>query len=183
MRHGILAGLLLLSSAMSWAADGFTCEKIKEKALRASCVASRNEAAQRTSAENIAKDAERAELEDFVGRAKTLLVRDYKDPQSAQFQDLVIATTAVTRTLCGSVNAKNSYGGYVGFKRFSVQFFTDPRVNISPSLWYEGESTEREKNSRNPDVLEAALKLDSLERAQAKERCSASDSTKVISAP
>ena len=35
-----------------------------------------------------------------------------KDPNSAQFQNI--------KGICGEVNAKNSYGGYTGFKRFYV---------------------------------------------------------------
>lgn len=35
-----------------------------------------------------------------------------KDPDSAQFQDV--------KGYCGEVNAKNSYGGYTGFKKFYI---------------------------------------------------------------
>ncbi len=39
-----------------------------------------------------------------------------KDPGSAQFEDVSRFKIAV----CGRVNAKNIYGGYVGFRRFIV---------------------------------------------------------------
>lgn len=39
-----------------------------------------------------------------------------KDPQSAQFQGVQLVWSG--RALCGEVNAKNSYGGYAGFKAF-----------------------------------------------------------------
>ncbi len=43
-------------------------------------------------------------------------VRDQmKDPESAKFRNL---TSSRNSNVCGEVNAKNSYGGYVGFKRF-----------------------------------------------------------------
>ena len=35
-----------------------------------------------------------------------------KDPDSAQFQNI--------EGYCGEVNAKNSYGGYIGFKKFYI---------------------------------------------------------------
>lgn len=38
-----------------------------------------------------------------------------KDPESAQFKSLSLTPGGV---LCGEVNARNSFGGYVGFKKF-----------------------------------------------------------------
>lgn len=49
-------------------------------------------------------------------------VRDsLKDPDSARFRSLELhaSESAVPwKALCGEVNAKNSFGGYVGFRRF-----------------------------------------------------------------
>ncbi|WP_141687427.1 hypothetical protein [Pseudomonas putida] len=50
-----------------------------------------------------------------------------KDPSSAEFRN--------QRGLCGEVNSKNSFGGYVGFKKFiaasreMVVFENDGRMN------------------------------------------------------
>lgn len=42
-----------------------------------------------------------------------------KDPASAQFREVrLVSYRGDGRVVCGQVNAKNSYGGYVGFKRF-----------------------------------------------------------------
>lgn len=59
---------------------------------------------------------------------KLAVKKELKDPESAQFRDLrYFAHHAVipdgrkfgiTYSLCGQINAKNSFGGYVGFKRF-----------------------------------------------------------------
>lgn len=50
--------------------------------------------------------------------AVTALVHaELKDPSSAQFQWLPIAKSGI---YCGRVNAKNSYGGYTGFRPFVV---------------------------------------------------------------
>lgn len=43
-----------------------------------------------------------------------------KDPESARFQNLSIKTFEGERVVCGQVNAKNAYGGYVGFTRFAA---------------------------------------------------------------
>ena len=43
-----------------------------------------------------------------------------KDPTSAQYEKMhVIRNAAGAPTVCGEVNARNSSGGYVGFRRFS----------------------------------------------------------------
>lgn len=58
-------------------------------------------------------------------------VRDeLKDPDSAQFKwlDIPAALKAESGTLpyCVLVNAKNSYGGYVGFKPMQIILYTKP---------------------------------------------------------
>lgn len=46
------------------------------------------------------------------------LTSTLKDPTSVQFRDVRLVWDG--RALCGSANAKNSYGGYVGFRAFVV---------------------------------------------------------------
>jgi hypothetical protein len=53
----------------------------------------------------------------FVQYAKTALSADFKDPSSAQYRGMFLSGEALP-VLCGEVNAKNSYGAYVGFRRF-----------------------------------------------------------------
>lgn len=48
--------------------------------------------------------------------AKEAVAAQLKDPASAQFKDV----RKVKDYVCGEVNGKNAYGGYVGFKRFFV---------------------------------------------------------------
>lgn len=56
-----------------------------------------------------------AKAKALMAAGKVSIVRQMKDPSSVQFRSL-----SVTRDtfLCGELNAKNSYGGYVGFKKF-----------------------------------------------------------------
>jgi hypothetical protein len=55
--------------------------------------------------------------EGFVQFAKDSLTRSFKDPGSVQFRGLFVSGKAL-HVLCGEVNGKNSYGAYVGFRRF-----------------------------------------------------------------
>ncbi len=50
------------------------------------------------------------------------------DPNSAQFRDVVVRRTEYQGTglghfyaVCGEINGKNSFGGYVGFRKFAVK--------------------------------------------------------------
>jgi len=54
---------------------------------------------------------------DFVRKAKSAITSKFKDPDSAKFRSLYISNKDVP-TLCGEVNAKNSYGAYVGYRGF-----------------------------------------------------------------
>lgn len=61
-----------------------------------------------------------ADDEVAISDAKTVVVRTFKDPDSAQFRNIVIRDSGKRRAVCGEVNAKNSYGGYVGYRAFYV---------------------------------------------------------------
>lgn len=57
---------------------------------------------------------------------KDLIVRDFIDPDSAKFRDIRIGIGANAeeggfQVICGEVNSKNSFGGYVGFRGFSIE--------------------------------------------------------------
>ncbi|MPT03557.1 MAG: hypothetical protein E2582_04960 [Delftia sp.] len=73
-----------------------------------------------------------------VGIAK----RRLKDPESAKFSDLrVISVSAqgkIINIACGNLNAKNSYGGYVGSKQFWVyeDIFTEDFDTFVPGSNY-----------------------------------------------
>ncbi len=61
-----------------------------------------------------------AQEQSEIAAAKEVAARDLKDPASAQFRDLRVDGTGDKLRLCGEINGKNSYGGYVGFKKFAV---------------------------------------------------------------
>lgn len=52
--------------------------------------------------------------------AMTKIKSVLKDPDSAKFQNLEIVTNSKSQeSVCGEVNARNSFGGYTGFSKFS----------------------------------------------------------------
>ena len=143
----------------------FSCEMIKEKTARASCIESRTQKTEQEKvvadkialekAENDKKVAEEAEkarakaevdkrMSEFVTRVKDLIGSSLKDPDSANYIDLKILTGMDgKRTLCGKVNAKNSYGGYTGRSAF---YFTEEPVKTQFYL-------ESKIDSKDPMVL------------------------------
>jgi hypothetical protein len=137
----------------------FSCERIKEKSVRSACIKDREAKEQAENEEKsraalaekereaarekeLKEAAEKARASDeFVNKSKQLLVQNLKDPDSAKFTNLVIAQTGNGKLLCGSMNAKNSYGGYVGAKRFYVLW--DASAPDKPEVYTEGDETAR----------------------------------------
>lgn len=74
----------------------------------------------------------------FTLDAKAVLVRSYKDPGSAQFRDTYVIRWddkgRVVYSLCGEINAKNSYGAYVGFTPFYVDQLPSGQLSASSEL-------------------------------------------------
>lgn len=56
----------------------------------------------------------------FVAKAKYSLTLNFKDPASVRYRNLAVYRSIDGKklALCGEVNAKNSYGAYVGFVPF-----------------------------------------------------------------
>ena len=78
----------------------FTCEKIKDKATRESCIQDRSEKKTAEAAEKetiVAAEKEKAfadeknkERDEFVRKSKEALTQYYKDPSGAQFTNLIV---------------------------------------------------------------------------------------------
>ena len=85
--------------------------------------------------------------------AKKLISPRLKDPGSAQITDLIAYRTGAKLTLCGMVNAKNGFGGYVGSTPFII---SDDGIYIG-----EGEATgeriEQECSGATRSVVPAAM--------------------------
>lgn len=69
--------------------------------------------------------AESPDLSAEWSTAKTNLTRNFKDPEAAKFRDVFVYMApqkdgTKKPIACGEVNGVNSYGGYVGYKKFYV---------------------------------------------------------------
>lgn len=73
----------------------------------------------------------------FIEAAEDAVRRVLKDPDSAKFQEMVVRDHRGGKVVCGNVNSKNSYGGYVGFTPFvagpttAMLLDTDSRKNMA----------------------------------------------------
>jgi hypothetical protein len=62
-----------------------------------------------------------AQTDPRIEAAESAVKEGLKDPGSAQFKNEVVKTNSVGETaVCGEYNARNSFGGYVGFQPFGV---------------------------------------------------------------
>jgi|KBSMisStaDraftv2_1062788.scaffolds.fasta_scaffold842649_2 hypothetical protein len=50
--------------------------------------------------------------------AKDAVLKELRDPSSAQWRDITYPIAGNSIDICGYVNAKNGFGGYTGFRRF-----------------------------------------------------------------
>lgn len=57
-------------------------------------------------------------MQDEFSEAKARAASAMKDPASTQFRNLHYGVEP--GTVCGEINAKNGFGGYVGFERFFI---------------------------------------------------------------
>lgn len=70
-------------------------------------------------------------------QAKLAVRSTLKDPHSAMFEGLEAGTTHDGTIVCGYVNAKNGFGGYVGRQPFRVLLYTAAK---KPEVLAVGES-------------------------------------------
>ncbi|HVR48682.1 MAG TPA: hypothetical protein VMS38_03015 [Pseudorhodoferax sp.] len=87
----------------------------------------------------------------FVNPERIQVKRGYathqlRDPSSVQFRDERLAKDG---WLCGELNGKNSYGAYVGFKRFMARAADD--------AWVEGVGYAGKPGARSTDQIAGHL--------------------------
>lgn len=162
--------VFMIVTATAYAApEKFSCERIKEKAVRNACTEERvtkerAETAERARISEVEKEQKagrekealaiaeaKKASEEFVNKSKQLLTQNLKDPDSAKFSDLVIAQSAGHKLLCGAINAKNSYGGYVGAKKFYV-------------LWQDATPGTPVVYTTGDEVARASARMDELSK-------------------
>lgn len=108
---------------------------------------------------NSASANDKANLKPSLGQIKGYVADTLKDPASAQFRNLKRGK----EVLCGEVNGKNSYGGYVGFKRFITKIVKN---DFGTEVFIEGAGHVGTSTTPMLSVLIEA----EVSHAQAKER-------------
>lgn len=73
----------------------------------------------------VASEVDRIGAAKVLDSAKLQVANTLKDPESAKFRDVRFVMHEGGAMICGEVNGKNSYGGYVGF----VTFLSDSRAS------------------------------------------------------
>lgn len=73
--------------------------------------------------------------EQAIEKAQAAVANLLKDPGSAQFRNVRVKDYLDGKIICGEVNGKNSYGGYVGFSPFAAS--TDDGMLYSDEKWPE----------------------------------------------
>ena len=69
---------------------------------------------------------------DIFNSAKGLVKENLKDPYSAKFRKMFITHGEGHTFVCGEVNAKNSFGAYVGHRKFIVNM-NDKEASTQPT--------------------------------------------------
>ncbi|WP_417585169.1 hypothetical protein [Nitrincola sp.] len=59
-----------------------------------------------------------------IEKIKRDSIANFKDPDSVLFKDLKLISFGDGKLLCGSLNAKNGFGAYVGYKQFLASTIT-----------------------------------------------------------
>jgi len=107
----ILAGLIISNGAL--ALDVADCEKIKSSKIRSECFS-----ALVSGGKNNNTPPAKQDEDSDIKKAKQELESTLKDPLSIQYRNI---TKNQQGSVCGEYNAKNSNGGYVGFKYFMYE--------------------------------------------------------------
>lgn len=70
-----------------------------------------------------------------------------KDPYSAQITNIVSKTNGGLVTICGMINAKNSFGAYAGADLFYLSTFRDKsgKLVIEPLMIFTGDNVDGQK--------------------------------------
>ena len=127
MKMASFACLFLLLFAI--AACGKSEKQLKEEARQRETKV-RMEAEKKLAEEaRLQAEAEKKAIEEKIEGYKQQLLRVLKDPESAQFRNLRLSSGEGGEALCGEVNAKNAFGGYVGFTPFAITEQMDRQGN------------------------------------------------------
>jgi len=102
-----------------------------------------------------------------AGEAKEAVSREMRDPSSVQFRDVKSVKQADGSTaVCGEYNAKNAFGAYVGFERFSYHSGRAYLQKSNPDMTDAGEIAQATEGLKAHTRL-CVLKGQTIEDVQA----------------
>jgi hypothetical protein len=113
-KQNLALAATLISILSTTAAQAADCKPITDALERLRCFDTQQGAGPTPDAKQPPVAAPAA-IDPLLSKARTAVAHSLKDPPSARFDGVVKKAEAV----CGFVNAKNSYGGYVGRTRFA----------------------------------------------------------------
>lgn len=91
--------------------------------------------------------------DEVLKNARSWFLANLKDPSSAKFYDVYLAESPIP-IVCGSVNAKNSHGGFTGNKKFffsgavSLNALDGPGDEELFAWWFDRVCKERRKDAK-----------------------------------
>lgn len=68
------------------------------------------------------QSAEPVDYDKQIDIANEIVSRNLLDPESARFKIIEVVHRGHSYAVCGEINAKNVYGGYVGWRLYYVDF-------------------------------------------------------------
>lgn len=134
MQKIFIAGVVLVGLCTTAGATTFDCGQIKDKKVRAACTA---EIPPKNGKAKKATLSRTDLITMFAKQAREKISEELKDPNSAQFSKMQYLENPAykSRVLCGYVNAKNSYGGYIGATFFFAAALKEPDDVTSLTKW------------------------------------------------
>jgi hypothetical protein len=93
-------------------------------AATSACGPSKEERQRQLAAQQAQRKAQQLSL--LKQSAISAVTKQLLDPNSAQFTEVVVNTK--DRTVCGKVNAKNTFGGYTGSKVFAFKEGSEAKI-------------------------------------------------------
>jgi hypothetical protein len=115
MQRNCLA-LLLALTAIALSGCGKSKQQLAHEAEQQRLKAEAAAAAASQAQEKAAEEKRAAASAQQLAELQEMVAAQLKDPASAQFRGVELNSAGTAA--CGQVNAKNSFGGYVGFQEF-----------------------------------------------------------------
>ena len=120
MQRIVVVCLLVLVALSALTSCGKSKQQLAEEAKQREATVKMEAERKKAEEARIQAQAEERERKEKINKYREQLLGNLKDPSSAQLRNLRMVTGEGGEALCGEINGKNSYGGYIGFHPFAV---------------------------------------------------------------